>query len=378
MLNLSFDELLTQKDSETKALLQSSSYADYLKGLKQLALSTYGDLHANFKIYSDSFLTFNNSAIHTALNQAKASKKYERFEEHYGYKKIDGKYSGDPITGSLEYYRNQKGVSVIDDADSTNLHVSIAPGKVLELVDGGKTLVIRFDSFVFDDDAWGAYYSGSHSACPNPDEVVGFPNDSVALFYKACYYIRRDKMADNGDYKNVNNILIDDSCNTGGDKIALQYILDLITGTGDLYYEDVHTSTRYHEIVKADLNLDGKINADDDEFRAYFTDLNIAILCSFRSFSCGNALPFFAKDRENSKIKIIGERSGGGSCIVGPGITADGFPFTYSVNSRLCSRDFSKTAEGGAEPDYELADYSKFFDSNELVTVLKTVFGDNY
>jgi len=246
----------------------------------------------------------------------------------------------------------------------------------LELIDGGKTLIIRFDGFSLNQaGGWNSYYDTA-TAEPDPD-TVAMPNDTIALFYKAFYYILH-----NSEYENVTTILIDASCNGGGAKPVMQYILYLITGRGDLYYDDVHTGAKNHEFVKADLNLDGKVDAEDSSYRGNFfgpaASLNVAILTSFSSFSCGNAMPFYAKERG---VKILGERSGGGSCIVGQGVTADGFPYHFSVNSRLSAQDFSKTVEGGAEPDKSLLDgdsYEKFYTNSDLIAALKELFGDNY
>ena len=153
-----------------------------------------------------------------------------------------------------------------------------------------------------------------------------------------------------------------------------------------MYYDDVHTGAKNHEITKADLNLDGIVDDNDAAYRARLfgtrsatcRGLNVAILTSFNAFSCGNALPFYAKERG---VKIIGERSGGGSCIVGHGITADGFPYHFSVNSRLSAQDFSKTVESGAEPDKPLLSgdsYEKFYTESELIATLKELFGNAY
>ena len=120
------------------------------------------------------------------------------------------------------------------------------------------------------------------------------------------------------------------------------------------------------------------MNSDDDVFRSFVDDLNIAILTSFTSFSCGNALPYGAGERG---IPIIGEQSGGGSCVVGSGVTADGIPFNFSMNERMCSSDFSETVENGAEVDVSLTDgtdYSNFYDNDVLISTLKGLFGNNY
>ena len=66
---------------------------------------------------------------------------------------------------------------------------------------------------------------------------------------------------------------------------------------------------------------------------------------------------------------------------MGPGVTADGFPYQYSANSRLSSKDFSKSAEGGAQVDISLLDgdsYENFFTNSNLVAALKELFGSAY
>ncbi len=362
------DTLLTVYDSDTKALLKSANYPDYLKGLAKLAYYTYGDQHASVN-WKD-FIMFDKAEIKNAVNEIKEN-------GCSGKWKYDRKKSSIDQSNSLNWCRKQK-----DIVDATG---ELKDGKDLELIDGGKTLIIRFDSFDLDQTgAWNAYYA-SATPEPNPDSV-NLPDDTITLFYKACYYILHSKAG----YENVKTILIDDSCNGGGAKFALQYILYLITGRGDVYYDDVHTGGKFHEITKTDLNLDGKIGADDEIFRAKLfgtrslacKGLNVAILTSFDSFSCGNALPFFARERG---VKIIGERSGGGSCVVGAGITADGFPYKYSRNTRLCAQDFSKSTEGGADLDKALMNgdsYEWFYDydvsGSHLIATLKELFGGSY
>ncbi len=360
---LSFDALLIQHDPATRALLKSTSYYDYLKGLAKLTYYTYGDQHASVK-WRD-FLMFDNAEIKAAVDDIEQN-------GCSGKWKFDRKKSGVSQTNSLNYWRKQQGI--IDD------HSAIKSDKVLELTEDGKTLIIRFDGFSLNQSGgWNSYYANA-TAEPDPDTVV-MPNDTITLFYKAFYYILHKS-----GYENVTTVLIDDSCNGGGAKPVMQYILYLITGRGDVYYDDFRTGGKFHEITKADLNLDGIIDAADEAYRARLfgtrsatcRGLNVAILTSFDSFSCGNALPCFAKERG---VKIIGERSGGGSCVVGMGVTADGFPYHFSSNSRLSAQDFSKSVEGGAEVDKSLLDgdsYEKFYTNSVLIATLQELFGGAY
>lgn len=363
---LPFDAMLTLYDPDTKALLKSSNYADYIKGLTKLTYYTYGDQHASVK-WNDHVI-FDNTEIKSAVNDIIANGCSEKW-------KYDKKKSSVKQPNSLNWWRKQKGL--LDD------NGNLKADKALELIDGGKTLIIRFDEFNLNQSGgWNAYYATA-SEEPDPDATSSnLPDDTVTLFYKAFYRIAHKTEDKYSDYKDVKTILIDASCNGGGAKPVMQYILYLITGRGDLYYDDVHTGAKNHEFVKADLNLDGKVDYKDSVYRGNFfgpaASLNVAILTSFSSFSCGNALPFYAKERG---VKIIGEQSGGGSCIVGQGVTADGFPYNFSVNSRLSAQDFSKTVEGGAEVDKSLLNgdsYEKFFTNSDLVAALKEVFGAKY
>jgi hypothetical protein len=368
---LSFDDMLNKYDPDTKALLKSSNYVDYLKGLAKLTYYTYGDQHASVKW--NERVMFDNTEIENAVNDIIKDGCSDKW-------KYDRKKSSASQTNSLNWWRKQKGII---DADG-----EIISDKALELIDGGKTLIIRFDEFNLNQSGgWNAYYATA-SEEPDPDATSSnLPDDTVTLFYKAFYRIAHKTEAKYSDYKDVKTILIDASCNGGGAKPVMQYILYLITGRGDLYYDDVHTGAKNHEFVKADLNLDGKVDYKDSVYRGNFfgpaASLNVAILTSFSSFSCGNALPFYAKERG---VKIIGERSGGGSCIVGHGITADGFPYHFSVNSRLSAQDFSKTVESGAEVDKPLMNgdsYEWFYDydnptTSHLIAALKELFGSSY
>ncbi|MBQ7158773.1 MAG: hypothetical protein IJS09_05040 [Treponema sp.] len=271
----------------------------------------------------------------------------------------------------MNYYRKQKGLINSDE--------ELYPDKQLELIGDGKVLVIRFDEFTYaESGAWKNYYAGDTPG--DPDSSL-LPDDTISSFYTAFKKIKDDKAngnIDSGTYKDVKTVLIDVSCNGGGAEVALYWMLTLLTGRGDFNYDDVHTGSKYNEYVKADLNFDGNVDDADEEYRAFVKDLNIAILTSFASFSCGNALPYYAKERG---IKILGEPAGGGSCVVGVGVTADGFPFYFSRNMRKCNADFTKTLEAGAPVDLSLKDgdsYEKFYDDDALVKALKEVFGKEY
>jgi hypothetical protein len=62
-------------------------------------------------------------------------------------------------------------------------------------------------------------------------------------------------------------------------------------------------------------------------------------------------------------------------------VTVDGFPYTFSGNTRLSAQDFSKSLEGGAEVDKELLNgdsYEKFYTNSDLIATLQDLFGTAY
>ncbi|EID85506.1 Peptidase family S41 [Treponema sp. JC4] len=362
---LSFDEMLTQYDPETKNLLKSKTYEDYIEGLVKLTLYTYGDQHAapgSWPFDENSFLTFGDEDIVSAAQTVLLLGRSRKWI--YDDKKSEERSS--KRTGNFE--------------------------KNLQLIDGGKTLIIRFDHFTMDVVKWTEWYknrmAGLITATPPDPDDANYPvpkdvdllnPDTIGLFYRAFYYIQRDKKDGSGDYKNVETILIDVSNNQGGLKCALQWLLAMITGNGDMYYYDAHSNTNYHEVTTADLNLDGKIDEKDKEYYQLFFDSNqfnirVAMLCSFASFSCGNAFPYYAQE---CGIPILGERSGGGSCVVGSAVTADGFPFSFSCNMRLSDHNFWESVEFGARPDVEITNYADFYNEASLIKYLKEAFSES-
>ena len=350
---LNLDQLLQNYDNETRSLLKSSSYDDYFNGLKRLINYTYGDLHANF-------------IVNTSKNiESKKREKYIKTSEILKKKRIEkGKTIQSP------------------NKENIPLELEVLPNK--------KTAVIRFDSFNFDESLWKKYYEQDFlTANPSPDPTeeeladgkITVPNDTMGLFYRSFYTILNDD-----NYADVKNVIIDLSCNGGGKVIACQKALAYLLGHGNMLQYDVHTDTTYHKYTTCDLNLDGKIDSADtayyhrlvnstyiDENGNKQTDgrsLNFAILTSFNSFSCGN---FFPVSCYNANIPIIGKRSGGGSCTVMKGATADGLPYDYSGSWRWTFSDGSNV-ENGVPVTKELT-YDQFYDDEALQNVMNELFG---
>ncbi len=199
-----------------------------------------------------------------------------------------------------------------------------------------------------------------------------FDNESVYAFKWAVDYA-----AENG----IRNFILDISCNGGGNSSVVNYMMAIMTNSK--YHSNVQTlrclntltgninATRYD----IDLNLD---NIYDDKDKDVAYDLNFGVLTSSFSFSCGNLLPIMAKDEG---IAILGETSGGGSCILGISSLPEALIFTMSGYMKFVSKD-NNDADLGAAVDYDLTkkitdadgaesiDYSGLYDIGNLGALL--------
>jgi len=163
--------------------------------------------------------------------------------------------------------------------------------------------------------------------------------------------------------KGAKNFLIDISQNLGGSANVMQYILAIMTGSGDYYSTSTLSGNRLRNTGNIDKNLDGVTDDKDSELSC---DFRFALLTSAQSFSCGNALPCLAQEKG---IPIIGQTSGGGTCMLSVPV----FPgkLSYNISGfRTFTDSENNDLEAGAKPDLETvtvdaegaADYSKLYD----------------
>ncbi|WP_294430979.1 S41 family peptidase [uncultured Treponema sp.] len=349
---MSFDEMLTNYAPDVQPMLKSSSYVEYLKGLCKLMWYTYGDCHTGTQ-FSDYLPPLNRTQL----------------LDWYNF------YAG-PECQSKKYIENDNRHTMLKEARNAAGRDADTEGnpKPFYVLSGGKTAVFTFDSFFVDIENWKAYYNSTHVAEePNPDDFEGwsltFPNDPTADFYKAIYELTKEGTA----YPNVETILIDVSCNGGGDDRCLTKILAYMIDLPNFRQSDVHTDTHYSRYVAADLNLDGKIDSKDDEYRNELkSKIKFAVLTSRSSFSCGNAFPAICADEG---LPIIGERSGGGACAVVLGCTADGFPYQFSNKLRISHKSDWSSVETGAPITQggEITPGADFYDDTKLQQIIDTV-----
>ena len=209
-----------------------------------------------------------------------------------------------------------------------------APTKNNDYTLSGDTLLYRFDAFDFDIHDWNHYYED-----PTNNTL---PQDPVGNFKRML-----DQYKDNSSVKNV---VVDISTNGGGYGDVVAAFMGLMTGQ---VYECIHDMindqyvTTYYDF---DANFDGVFDENDQNVQYHY---NYAILCSSRSFSCGNMLPLQAKE---CGVMILGDQSGGGSCAVIDACSAEGLYTRLSCQNHLVYLDKTE-AEFGVPADYKTVIY---------------------
>ena len=196
----------------------------------------------------------------------------------------------------------------------------------------------------------------------------------VPWFKKALDYA-----AENG----VKNFIVDLSANGGGSTAVLMYMMAIMknrdrdSNVAWLGIRDEVTGGEYHANFELDLNLDGKYDAAD---KSVYYDLNYAVLASPYSFSCGNLLPFYAKD---NGILVMGGTSGGGACAIVKMYTADAHFYSVSSNQYFIT-DSGADVDLGVDVDVSLIkktgdgtydyDISGYYDIDALNKFMKEFY----
>ena len=205
----------------------------------------------------------------------------------------------------------------------------------------GDTAYVTFDKFSLISEIPDYYTVGTTGSEKDTFGVINFANKMIK--------------AD----KNIKNVVVDLTCNGGGEEIALAFALGWMLGDDAricTHNPLTHgSSTTYYH---ADVNLDGKYDEANDTLEGY----NKFILTSKYSYSCANVLPCLAQD--SGKVKIIGQNSGGGTCQVFPLITTDGTVLNISGNVVISTENNShyQDIDGGAAPDFTITDVNQLSD----------------
>lgn len=213
----------------------------------------------------------------------------------------------------------------------------------------GNTAYITFDQFTLPDTD---YYSSF------PDEN---PADTIGLIIYAHSRITRENSP-------IENIVIDLSCNLGGESDAVIFLMTWILGYYTFDIMNPTTGATASHTYMIDINLDGVVDEND-----ILTDKNVFCLTSPVTFSCANLAAAVFKNSD--KVTLIGEASSGGACAVMVSSAADGTLFQVSSNYCLAIERNGAYyhIDKGVEPDIKLASVNNFYNREKLTEYINSL-----
>ena len=160
---------------------------------------------------------------------------------------------------------------------------------------------------------------------------------------------------------NIKNVVFDITANNGGLFNLLPFISGIAVADPIIYLKDTVSGrvVEYHYTV----NLDG------DSLHTLQGQYNFFVMTSKNSFSCANALPSILK---GTGVKIIGEKSAGGTCPVFKCNDACGFAFNMSGVYNICYKSGNDyiNNEAGVEVDIAIEE-KDLYDFNKVVNLIK-------
>ena len=309
----------------TRDLLLSTNMYDFFSGTATLNCLLSDGGHTNIDLTGINKID-KNSSFTTKLTPIR-SEKLEEFESYCPEYVAIKKSSAEKKLLKME----------LDEQRKTKIGEGVKYTKV------GNTAYCFFDEFICDDSGWHLYYKGEG---PKPT-IEDYPNDWLIILIDALEKAQKDP--------EVKNFILDISTNNGGSSDIVLFVTSMFANKSDMYSENTLTGQKTKSTFEVDRNLDGKFDEKDKDFEL---DLNIGVLISPASFSCGNMLPALLKDYG---ICLLGMKSGGGSCAVLYGPCADGLGYHYSSHRSRLNNVKGENIDKGIEPDYQL-EIEDYFD----------------
>ena len=240
-----------------------------------------------------------------------------------------------------------------------------AYGDVLYKTNSSKTTaVILINSFGdMDEDAWKKYYASQKTDADWQELLKSYQKDN----YIALLYGLQQAKADG-----VKNLVIDITTNKGGscDIVGAGVAILRKNRTVQFCSQDALEGKNKIATYYVDTNFDGVFDERDDTHPKFdCSGMNIGVLTSWLSFSCGNQFATLMKDYG---FPIMGERSGGGACCIQVMQTADGQNYRISTyRDRSTNKNFVNNDTGIAPTEGYAFGYDNFFDLDFLTTKLQ-------
>ena len=209
----------------------------------------------------------------------------------------------------------------------------------------GNTAYITFDEFVNNkEDAY--YYNNK----PEENE-----KSTIGIMLYAYSRIMREGSP-------IENVVLDLSNNTGGEAESAALVIAAFLGDGYISIKNTMSGALSTTVYNVDMNLDHQFDEDDFGLRGK----KLFCLTSPVSFSCGNLVP--SVFRNSHRVTLIGDTTGGGSCMVLQMVNALGTVFQISSPNRM---SFTKNGsfydtDRGVEPDFNITDPAFLYDRAAL------------
>ena len=186
--------------------------------------------------------------------------------------------------------------------------------------------------------------------------------DTIALIIYAHRQITRENSP-------VENVVIDLSGNGGGQADAAIFMLCWFLGEAPFSVASPVTGAQCTALYRADINLDREFDEKDE-----LTGKNLYCLTSPMSFSCGNLVPWVYKT--SGRVTLLGDTTGGGSCVVMPMSSAWGSLYQISGTMRF---SFAKNGsfydtDRGVDPDVFLTKPDTFCDREKLTEIINSLY----
>ena len=217
----------------------------------------------------------------------------------------------------------------------------------------GNTAYVSFNSFALNHRDTSEYYG----ELPESD----IERDTIALIIHAHRQITRENSP-------IENVVLDMSGNTGGASSAAIFVMAWFLGETPFSLTSPATGALSTSFCRADVNLDREFNDLDT-----VADKNLYCLVSPVSFSCGNLVPWVFK--ASGAVTLLGDTSGGGSCVVRFMSSAWGSLFSMSGTKRI---SFVKNGsfydvDRGVDPDVFLTRKESFYDREKLTEFINAL-----
>jgi len=229
----------------------------------------------------------------------------------------------------------------------------------------GDTAFITFDSFISEDNLED-YYDAKRKY--DPDDFVIKDEDTTVDTVDLIRYANEQI---NRKGSPIKNVVVDLSNNGGGNSDAAVFTIAWLLGRADVALKDTFTGAQTFMSCTADTNLNNLYGEDGDTLA--MKDVDIYCLTSPSSFSCGNLVPAALKLSHNATL--VGQTSGGGSCVVLPCTSASGTFFRISGSKQLAlpKNGSFYNIDSGIDPDIVLTKEESYYDREALVEYLHGV-----